>query len=123
MAQAHDPHSLLEDGADGTAGPFYFAHCYPYTFSHLQEYLREVEADPQRRAVTHRTCLCPTVAGNRCELLVVSNPQRVAYTLAHAADSGGHKPGVLREAIVVSARVRPCRSVWFGNQKIVTVVF
>lgn len=50
------------------------AHCYPYTYSQLQTFLKErIEQDPIRSNVCKRKQLCETIAGNVCDVLVVTN--------------------------------------------------
>jgi hypothetical protein len=41
----------------------------PYTYSHLQDFLAGLEADPLRAPHVRRAELCRTVAGNACEML------------------------------------------------------
>ena len=51
----------------------YLAHCYPYTFSDLQNDLDALEADPKRSVFMKRDVLCLTRAGNSCFLLTISD--------------------------------------------------
>ena len=44
----------------------YMAHCYPYTFTQLLKYLRNIESDPNKRSKVQRKVLCQTIAGNNC---------------------------------------------------------
>ena len=51
----------------------YIAHCYPYTYTRLQGFLKQIEADPARKHLLQRKNLCQTVAGNNCDYLVISD--------------------------------------------------
>eukprot|EP00051_Salpingoeca_urceolata_P014282 m.181520 g.181520 ORF g.181520 m.181520 type:complete len:1103 (-) comp18039_c2_seq4:67-3375(-) len=73
----------------------FFAHCYPYTYTDLQDYLTELSQDPKRSAVCRQRVMCQTLAGNVCDLLTVTEfgvpPAQMAA----------------RRGIVVTARVHP----------------
>ena len=73
----------------------YLAHCYPYTYTNLQQYLSHVEADPKRANRIRRRVLCQTLAGNNCDLLTItsfsSNPDAMKQ----------------RKGILITARVHP----------------
>jgi cytosolic carboxypeptidase protein 2/3 len=62
------PHTHADDG-----DTVYIAHCYPYTYSRLQGFLREIENDPKKRHLVQRKTLCQTVAGNNCDQLIISD--------------------------------------------------
>jgi hypothetical protein len=51
----------------------YIAHCYPYTYSQLQNFLTEVENDPKRKHLIQRKTVCQTIAGNNCDYVVISD--------------------------------------------------
>ena len=51
----------------------YITHCYPYTYSRLQGFLRELELDPKKKHLVQRKPLCQTVAGNTCDYLIISD--------------------------------------------------
>lgn len=51
----------------------YIAHCYPYTYTKLQLYLRDIENDPKRKHLVQRKTLCQTVAGNNCDYVIISD--------------------------------------------------
>ncbi|XP_072194120.1 cytosolic carboxypeptidase 2 isoform X2 [Excalfactoria chinensis] len=72
----------------------YFAHCYPYTYSDLQRYLRAVAADPARSRYCAVRVLCRSLAGN------------MVYVLTITAPSGG----AAKRAVVLSARAHPGES-------------
>lgn len=51
----------------------YIAHCYPYTYTRLQNFLKELEVDPKRKHLVQRKTLCQTVAGNNCDYVIISD--------------------------------------------------
>lgn len=51
----------------------YIAHSYPYTYSRLQNFLKQIEIDPKRKHLLQRKILCQTVAGNNCDQLIISD--------------------------------------------------
>lgn len=74
---------------------YYFAHCYPYTYSDLQEYLQNLRNDPVRSRICKQRVLCRTLAGNFVYTLTVTNPSR------RPADAEA------KQGVVVTARVHP----------------
>jgi hypothetical protein len=76
----------------------YLAYCFPYTYSDLQKYLRELEDDPKRRNRVRRRTMCQTLAGNNCDLLTITS---------FACDPDSLRA---RKGVVVSARVHPGES-------------
>ncbi|PFX25530.1 Cytosolic carboxypeptidase 2 [Stylophora pistillata] len=73
----------------------YFAHCYPYTYSDLQEHLQNLRNDPVRSRICKQRMLCRTLAGNFVYTLTVTNPSR------RPADAEA------KQGVVVTARVHP----------------
>lgn len=73
----------------------YFAHCYPYTFSDLQEYLHVISNDPVKSSFCKQRTLCHTIAGNPVPLLTITSP------------SVSPDEAQTKRCIVVSARVHP----------------
>ncbi|XP_051545382.1 cytosolic carboxypeptidase 2-like [Myxocyprinus asiaticus] len=73
----------------------YLAHCYPYTYSDLQCYLREVISDPVRTAHCKLRVLCRSLAGNAVYVLTITSP---STSLAERK---------AKRAVVVTARVHP----------------
>jgi murein tripeptide amidase MpaA len=73
----------------------YFAHSYPYTYTDLCRYLNMLEADPKRKNRMRRRPLCQTIAGNNCDLLIIttfsSDPEAIKN----------------RKGVVLSSRVHP----------------
>ncbi|TMW63340.1 hypothetical protein Poli38472_002281 [Pythium oligandrum] len=74
---------------------WYFAHCYPYTYSRLQRFLLTLQKDPERNRYFRRRVLCKTIAGNICDVLTITD-------FSQEDDS--------RTGIVLTARVHPGES-------------
>lgn len=72
----------------------YFAHCYPYTYSNLQEYLVAISKDPVKSKFCKIHILCHSLAGNSVYVLTITNPPK----------SG---KGTNRKAVILTARVHP----------------
>ncbi|KFV65797.1 Cytosolic carboxypeptidase 3, partial [Dryobates pubescens] len=72
----------------------YFAHCYPYTYSKLQEYLVAISTDEGKSRFCKIDILCHSLAGNMVYVLTVTNPSK----------SG---EGTERKAVILTARVHP----------------
>ncbi|CAB3370016.1 Hypothetical predicted protein [Cloeon dipterum] len=72
----------------------YVAHCYPYTYSTLQEYLLNLQNHPVKSEYTKLRLLCRSLAGNNVYYLTVTEPS--------SNEEKKKKP-----AIVVTARVHP----------------
>jgi len=53
----------------------YLAHSEPYTYTHLQTFLRNLEQDPKRLSYfrMRRRKLCETLAGNSCDLITITS--------------------------------------------------
>lgn len=77
----------------------YFAYNFPYTFTRLQRFIRQIEKDPVRQKVFRRRLLCRTLSGNACDVLTVTAPIRNNEELAR------------RKIVIVSARVHPGETV------------
>ncbi|NP_001276586.1 cytosolic carboxypeptidase 3 isoform X3 [Mus musculus] len=71
----------------------YFAHCYPYTYSNLQEYLSGINSDPVRSKFCKIRVLCHTLARNMVYVLTITTPLKTS-------DSK-------RKAVILTARVHP----------------
>ncbi|XP_049638411.1 cytosolic carboxypeptidase 3 [Suncus etruscus] len=72
----------------------YFAHCYPYTYSNLQEYLSSINNDPVRSKFCNIRVLCHTIARNMVYVLTITTPLK---------NSDLRK----RKAVILTARVHP----------------
>ncbi|KAK1129290.1 hypothetical protein K0M31_020418 [Melipona bicolor] len=72
----------------------YLAHCYPYTYTDLQEYLAKLVADPIKSRYTKLRLLCRTLAGNRVYYLTITAP---------TYDEEVRR----KKGIVITARVHP----------------
>ena len=76
----------------------YFAHCFPYTYTRLQNYLLALERDTRIATFIRRKMLCCTLANNRCDLLTITAPSQNPTDM-------DNRPGV-----VITARVHPGES-------------
>ncbi|XP_008052995.1 cytosolic carboxypeptidase 3 [Carlito syrichta] len=72
----------------------YFAHCYPYTYTNLQEYLSGINNDPVRSKFCKIRVLCHTLARNMVYILTIT-------TTLEKTDSRK------RKAVILTARVHP----------------
>ncbi|XP_075993643.1 cytosolic carboxypeptidase 2 [Genypterus blacodes] len=73
----------------------YLAHCYPYTYSRLQHYLRHVSSNPAVTSYCKLRVLCRSLAGNSVFVLTVTSC------------GGSCVEGKTKKAVVVTARVHP----------------
>jgi hypothetical protein len=83
----------------------YLAHCFPYTYTDLQQFLSRLESDCRIRKILRRKLLCHSLAGNRCDVLTITNPPArpsVCIGEASAPDMAAEK-----KCVVLSARVHP----------------
>ena len=69
----------------------YFAHSYPYSYSDLQRYLNLLEADPKKRLRFKRREMCKTLAGNSCDLLIVTTFGSDAEEMKKKLEAAGAK--------------------------------
>ncbi|XP_057693932.1 cytosolic carboxypeptidase 2 [Corythoichthys intestinalis] len=74
----------------------YLAHCYPYTYSHLQSYLRHISSNPAVVSYCTVRVLCYSLAGNAVYVLTVTS---------RAGDR--EEESKTKRAVVVTARVHP----------------
>lgn len=72
----------------------YFAHCYPYTYTNLQEYLSSINNDPVRSKFCKIRVLCHTIARNMVYVLTITSPLKNTDTRK-------------RKAVILTARVHP----------------
>ncbi|XP_040894106.1 cytosolic carboxypeptidase 2 [Toxotes jaculatrix] len=73
----------------------YLAHCYPYTYSHLQRYLRRISSNPAIASFCKLRVLCHSLAGN------------AVYVVTITSQGVGRVEGKTKKAVVVTARVHP----------------
>ncbi|XP_041795393.1 cytosolic carboxypeptidase 2 [Chelmon rostratus] len=73
----------------------YLAHCYPYTYSDLQRYLRSISSSPAVASYCSLRVLCHSLAGN------------AVYVVTVTSRRGGRVKGRTKKAVVVTARVHP----------------
>uniref|UniRef100_A0A8D0L461 AGBL carboxypeptidase 3 n=1 Tax=Sphenodon punctatus TaxID=8508 RepID=A0A8D0L461_SPHPU len=72
----------------------YFAHCYPYTYTNLQEYLAAISRDPEQSKFCKIRILCHTLARNLVYVLTITSP-------------AGDKEVKPKAAVILTARVHP----------------
>ncbi|XP_059252355.1 cytosolic carboxypeptidase 3 isoform X5 [Mustela nigripes] len=72
----------------------YFAHCYPYTYTNLQEYLSAINHDSVRSKFCKIRVLCHTMARNMVYVLTITTPLK---------NTDSRK----RKAVILTARVHP----------------
>uniref|UniRef100_A0A3B4ZIQ9 Cytosolic carboxypeptidase 2 n=1 Tax=Stegastes partitus TaxID=144197 RepID=A0A3B4ZIQ9_9TELE len=73
----------------------YLAHCYPYTYSRLQRYLRHISSNPAVASYCKVRVLCHSLAGNAVYVVTVTSP------------GVSRVEGRTKKAVVVTARVHP----------------
>ncbi|XP_023118182.2 cytosolic carboxypeptidase 2 isoform X2 [Amphiprion ocellaris] len=73
----------------------YLAHCYPYTYSQLQRYLRHISSNPTVASYCKVRVLCHSLAGNAVYVVTVTSP------------GVSRVEGRTKKAVVVTARVHP----------------
>mmetsp|Transcript_4498 Transcript_4498/g.6758 ORF Transcript_4498/g.6758 Transcript_4498/m.6758 type:complete len:188 (-) Transcript_4498:785-1348(-) len=75
----------------------YLAHCYPYTYSDCLDLLARL-CQPETKDRIRKTIVCKTLAGNDCEMAIITNfssrPEEIA----------------IRRAIVITSRIHPGES-------------
>lgn len=52
----------------------YLAHCYPYTYSDLQDYLSEISSHPVKSSFSSVRLLCKSLAGNNVYYVTITSP-------------------------------------------------
>ncbi|PAA63465.1 hypothetical protein BOX15_Mlig033678g1 [Macrostomum lignano] len=106
----------------------YFAHCYPYTYSDLVDYLQKLQDDPVKSQFCKQRVLCRSLAGNAVHLLTIgtgptqTQQQQQQLTDDSAAPpapggaataSGWRQPpqsGPQKKVILITSRVHPGES-------------
>jgi len=78
----------------------FFAHCFPYTYSDLQEDLNRIDKIEGAQNFFHKGTLTRTLAGNRCEYLTITSKDKDPKSAKAMAKKG----------IFISARVHPGES-------------
>ncbi|KAF7663631.1 hypothetical protein LDENG_00205750 [Lucifuga dentata] len=73
----------------------YLAHCFPYTCSRLQHYLKHISSSPAVVSYCKLRVLCRSLAGN------------AVYVLTITSQGGSLMEGRTKKAVVVTARVHP----------------
>ncbi|KAK9891541.1 hypothetical protein WA026_015502 [Henosepilachna vigintioctopunctata] len=72
----------------------YFASCYPYTYTNLQNYLWELSNHPIKSTFTTLRLLCKSLAGNNVDYITITSPSE-------------EEDIKKKRAIVITARVHP----------------
>ena len=83
---------------DNDGDTVYLAHCYPYTYTDLVRYMNHLESDPKRKNRMRRRTLCQTIAGNNCEMIIITTFQSDPEAIKN------------RQGVVLSSRVHPGES-------------
>uniref|UniRef100_A0A3Q2DND4 Cytosolic carboxypeptidase 2 n=1 Tax=Cyprinodon variegatus TaxID=28743 RepID=A0A3Q2DND4_CYPVA len=73
----------------------YLAHCYPYTYSRLQGYLKQISSNPAVASYCKVRILCNSLAGN------------AVYVITITSRGTSREDVRSRKAVVVTARVHP----------------
>ncbi|GKT35058.1 Cytosolic carboxypeptidase 2, partial [Aduncisulcus paluster] len=73
----------------------FFAHCFPYSYSDLQEFLQKIVSSPQSHLKIRKRPLCKTVGGNVCDLLTITDFSSSSLSLSQ------------RPCVFISARIHP----------------
>ncbi|CAF3671099.1 unnamed protein product, partial [Adineta steineri] len=76
---------------------YYFAHCYPYTYSDLQDYLNGIQGDRIKSQYCKQKVLCRSLAGNFVYMLTITSPPVLSPVPEQQ----------LKKGVVISARVHP----------------
>ncbi|KAG6448720.1 hypothetical protein O3G_MSEX005682 [Manduca sexta] len=74
----------------------YIAHCYPYTYSDLQEYLSRLQSHPVKSTFAKLRLLCRTLAGNNVYYLTITAPP-----------NPNEMEQKKKKAVIITARVHP----------------
>ena len=72
----------------------YLAHSYPYTYSDLKTFVNKI-CNTETRDRIRKTSMCKTLAGNDCEMLIITNFYSREEDIAD------------RAAVILSSRVHP----------------
>ncbi|XP_055899497.1 cytosolic carboxypeptidase 2-like isoform X33 [Biomphalaria glabrata] len=76
----------------------YFSHCYPYTYTDLQNYLLDLTNDPIKSRICKQRVLCRTLAGNLVYVITITSASQNPEDMKH------------KKAVVVTSRVHPGES-------------
>lgn len=83
--------------------PIYFAYCYPYTYTDLQQYLLNLSLNSSYRNYIKFSSLKNTICGNPLDIIYITN-----FNSSSDNNSNGHNES--KETICLTARVHPGES-------------
>lgn len=72
----------------------YFAHCYPYTYTDLNDFIKRVCTFANKDKI-RKTVLCKSLAGNDVDMLIVTN------FLSDPVDIA------IRKSVILTSRIHP----------------
>ena len=76
---------------------YYFAYCFPYTYSYLQRFLHSLDA--AQLPWYRRECLCRTVQHRRLDLVTISSPANLALDAAAKRHRGRFDGFIVRSGL------------------------
>ncbi|CAH8529968.1 unnamed protein product [Heterobilharzia americana] len=90
----------------------YFAACYPYTYTQLQEYLSQLAVNSTTKRICEQTILCYTLANNPVPLLTITEPCKDEQQFDQKSESTDHSQSTKdqsskKRCVVITARVHP----------------
>ena len=81
----------------------YFSHCFPYTYTDLMDYIREITETQENCKILRVAPLCSTLAGNTCPLITITED----IELYEKCLLGFHTNLKSKKAVVLTSRVHP----------------
>ena len=107
---SHRPFYSLTFSFEFLNGPedkCYFAHCYPYTYTMLQNYLQDIADHPAKSKICKQRILCKSLGGNIAYVLTITNPARGQPGQVSRSNQGSFGG---KKSVVITARVHPGES-------------
>ena len=84
---------------------YFFAYCFPYTYSYLQRFLFALESKALPHF--HRELLCRTLQERRCDLVTISSPANLKLDAAIRRGETPSTNGQQKHVVFISSRVHP----------------